>query len=89
MRNERTGNEQNCRVREEPGAVAPPLVLHDDAQDVWQRPDAGEAADASARNGLGQHRDGSGTRQKTKSVVAVYSARESANRGACWMSVLS
>ena len=65
------------------------LVLHDDAQDVWQRPDAGEDADARARNGLGQHRDGSWVGPKAESVAAVYSARKSANCVAGWVSVLS
>ena len=65
------------------------LVLHDDAQDVWQRPDAGEDPDARARIGLGQHCDGSWAGKEAASVAAVYSAWESANGVACRMSVLS
>ena len=65
------------------------LVLHDDAQDVWERPDAGEDADARARTGVGQHRDGSWAGKKAESVAAIYSARKSANGVAGRMSVLS
>ncbi len=65
------------------------LVLYDDAQDVWQRPDAGENADARARTGLGQHRDGSRAGEKAESVAQIYSARESANGVAGRLSVLS
>ena len=87
--NGRASNEQDFGFREESGAVALALVLHDDAQDVWQRPDAGENADACARIGLGQHRDGSWVGPKAESVSTVYSAWESANGVACRMSVLS
>ena len=82
-------NEQDFGNREESGAVALALVLHHDAQDVWQGSDAGEATDAAAGNGLGQHRDGSRARSETESVVAVYSAREGADGCKDRMSVLS
>ena len=82
-------DEQDFGDRKESGAVAFALVLHHDAQDVWQGFDAGEATDAAAGNGLGQHRDGSRARSEAESVVAVYSAREGADRRADWVSVLS
>ena len=88
-RNGKLVDEQDFWNREESGAVALALVLHHDAQDVWQRFDAGEAADAAAGNGLGQHRDGSRTRAEAESVVAFCSAREGADRRAGRMSVLS
>jgi len=69
--------------------VASALVLHHDAQDVWQRPDASEATDATARTRLGQYRDGSGHGQEATRVAEVYSVGEGENRLACWMSVLS
>jgi hypothetical protein len=82
-------DEQDFRVREESGAVAPALVLHHDAQDVWQGSNAGQATDAGARVGLGQHRDGSGAGAKAESFVEVYSTGEGAHGFACRMSVLS
>jgi len=82
-------DEQDFRVREESGAMAPALVLHDDAQDVWQGSNAGQATDAIAGNGLGQHRDGSGTGAQAESFVEVYSTGEGAHGFACWVSVLS
>ena len=82
-------DEQDFRVGEESVAVAPALVLHGHAQDVWQGFDTRQAADAAAGNGLGQHRDGSGARAKAKSVVEVYSTGESAHGVACGVSVLS
>ena len=82
-------DEQDFRVREEPGAMAPALVLHDHAQDVWQGFDAGQATDAGAGNGLGQHRDGSGARPQAESFAEVYSTGESAHGFARWVSVLS
>ena len=88
-RNGKLVDEQDFRVREESGAVALALVLHHDAQDVWQGFDAGEATDAAAGNGLGQHRDGSRAREESESVVAVYSTREGADCRAHWVSVLS
>ena len=88
-RNGKLVDEQDFWNREESGAVALALVLHHDAQDVWQRFDAGEATDAAAGNGLGQHRDGSRAREKAEGVVAVCSARKGANRRARRMSVLS
>ena len=88
-RNEKLIDEQDFRNREESGAVALALVLHHDAQDVWQGFDAGQATDASAGNGLGQHRDGSGPRAEAESVVEIYSTGESSHRFACRVSVLS
>ena len=88
-RNEKLIDEQDFWNREESGAVALALVLHHDAQDVWQGFDAGEATDAAAGNGLGQHRDGSRARAEAESVVAVYSAREGADRCSYRVSVLS
>ena len=82
-------DEQDFGDREESGAVALALVLHHDAQDVWQGFDAGEATDAAPRNGLGQHRDGSRAWSEAESVVAVYSAREGADRSAHRVPVLS
>ena len=88
-RNEKLIDEQDFWNREESGAVALALVLHHDAQDVWQGFDAREATDAAAGNGLGQHRDGSRARAEAESVVAVYSAREGADGCKDRMSVLS
>ena len=82
-------DEQDFRVREESGAVASALVLHDDAQDVWQGSNAGQATDAAAGNGLGQHRDGSRTGAKAESFAEVYSIGEGAYGFARWVSVLS
>ncbi len=88
-RNGKLVDEQDFGDREESGAVALALVLHHDAQDVWQGLDAGEATDAFAGDGLGQHRDGGGARAEAKSLVAVCSAREGADRRARRLSVLS
>ena len=89
MPNGKLIDEQDFGIREESGAVAPTLVLYHDAQDVWQGFDAGEAADAAAGNGLGQHCDGSRARSEAESVVAVYSAWEGADGRAHWVPVLS
>ena len=67
-RNGKLVDEQDFRDREESGAVALALVLHDDAQNVWQRPDAGEDADACAGFGLGQRWDGSRTGREAARV---------------------
>src|ERR1044071_1955303 len=88
-RNEKLIDEQDFWNREESGAVALALVLHHDAEDVWQGFDAGEATDAAAGNGLGQHRDGSRAWAEAESVVAIYSAREGADGCKDRMSVLS
>ena len=82
-------DEQDFRVREESGAVASALVLHDDAQDVRQGFDARQATDATAGDGLGQHRNGSGTGTQAESFVEVYSTGEGAHGCARWVSVLS
>src|SRR5215216_4909474 len=82
-------DEQDFWNREESGAVAFALVLHHDAQDVWQGFDAGEATDAAAGNGLGRHRDGGGTRAETESLIAVCAVGEGADRRAHRVSVLS
>src|SRR5262249_44280252 len=82
-------DEQDFRVREKSGAVAPALVLHDHAQDVWKGFDAGQATNATARVGLGQYCDGSRARPEAESFAAVYSTRESADGRARRVSVLS
>src|SRR6185369_8931212 len=87
--NVRVVDEQDLGDREKPGTLAPALVLHGHAQNVWQRPDAGEATDAPAGDGLGRHRDGGGVGPEAQSVAALYSTRESAHCLARWVSVLS
>ena len=87
-RNEKL-DEQDFWNREESGAVALTLVLHRDAQDVWQGFDAGEATDAAAGIGLGQHRYGGRAWAETESVVEVYSAWKGAYCRARRVSVLS
>src|ERR1051325_9328038 len=82
-------DEQDFRVREESGAVAPALVLHDHAQDVWEGPDAGQATDATAGTRLGHDCDGSRVGSQAESVVAIHSTRESAHGRARRVSVLS
>src|ERR1041384_2336201 len=82
-------DEKDFRIRKKSGAVAPALVLHDHAQDVWEGPDAGQATDAAAGTRLGHYRDGGGAGTEAQGVAAVYSARESAHGGARRVSVLS
>ena len=89
MQSGRSIDEQAFGDREESGAVAFALVLHDHAQDVWQGLDAGQATDAITGNGLGRHRDGGGTRTQAESVVEVYSTGEGAHGVARRVSVLS
>ena len=69
--------------------MAPALVLHNDAQDVWQRPDACEDADARAGPGVGKHRDGGRAGQKATRVVAIYPVGKGADRSTSGMSLLS
>ena len=73
----------------EAGTVAFALVLRRDAQDVWQRAHAGEAADARARHYMGQHCHGGGPEQEEASVTALHSIGESANRIPSGLSLLS
>jgi len=58
--------------------MAPALVLHDDAKDVWQRPHACEATDARAGISVGKHRDGGRAWQKATRLVAIYPVGEGA-----------
>src|SRR5688500_8124520 len=88
-RNGKSIDEQDFGIREESGAAALAMVVYHDAQDVRQGFDAGEATDAAGGTDLGQHRDGGRAWPEAESVVAVYSAREGADRRAHWVSVLS